>query len=68
MDFYFDFDNEDSKEPENLSAKENDGKGFSVDTAAAQEPEISLEPQKKSGFAGELFEWLDVLATAIIAV
>ena len=68
MDFYFEFDNEDSKEPENLSAKENDGKGFSVDTAAAQEPVISLEPQKKSGFAGELFEWLDVLATAIIAV
>ena len=68
MDFYFEFDNEDSKEPENLSAKENGGKGFSVDTAAAQEPEISLEPQKKSGFAGELFEWLDVLATAIIAV
>lgn len=68
MDFYFEFENEDSKESENLSSPENDGKGFSVDTAAAQEPEISLEPQKKSGIAGELFEWLDVLATAIIAV
>ena len=46
MDFYFEFDNEDSKEPENLSAKVNGVKGFSVVTAAAQEPEISLEPQK----------------------
>ena len=28
MDFYFEFENEDSKESENLSSPENDGKVF----------------------------------------
>lgn len=50
--------------PANIS---EDGNGFNIDLEYADGlPET--EPEKKSGPVEELFEWLDVLATAIISV
>ena len=53
-------------EDNNITNSEN--KGFSVDEVAGMSiPEVEIQPEQKN-IAKEIFEWLDVLVTAMVAV
>lgn len=53
---------------ESQSDNSNNGEGFSVDTSVENEMPENANTPAKSDMAKELFDWLDVLVTAVIAV
>lgn len=62
------YGNDYKPEKHNLRVKNTGTDGFNIDTEYAESLHENAETPKNPTFTEELFEWLDVLATAIISV